>query len=202
MERRGEERLRSLLKSGLNVRCSDTEQMTGWLRACGSGKASRDDDMVGACYRPSDQGKEGVKGFSKQLEKVSDSQTLAHMGELLTSAWEGNTAIQAVRKISGQRQGQLLHTGYWVHQQGPMCSCICCTLTEKDWMGMWSQMAALAVATKKQLQILRGVTKVNIRVQALPFQGAKFRFFRKTVSRISWETVPKSKRSSREPSGL
>ena len=78
--------------------------------------------------------------------------------------WKGNAAIQAVRKISGQRQGHLLHTGYWMCQQGLMCSSICCSLTEEDWMRMWSRMAALAVVTKKQLQILRGVREVSTRV--------------------------------------
>lgn len=51
----------------------------------------------------------------------------------------------------------------------------------------------MAVVTKKQLQVLTGVRKVSIRVQALHFHRANFCFFRKMVGRISWETVPKSK---------
>lgn len=39
----------------------------------------------------------------------------------------------------------------------------------------------------------RGVRQVSIRVQAPCFQRANFRFFRKMVGRISWETVLKSK---------
>lgn len=38
-----------------------------WLRI--PGKAGRDDDVVGACYRPPDQGKEGGKGFSNSSRK-------------------------------------------------------------------------------------------------------------------------------------
>lgn len=38
-------------------------------------KASMDDNMVGPCYSPPDEGKEGCKGFSKQLKEISDWQT-------------------------------------------------------------------------------------------------------------------------------
>lgn len=92
-------------KSALNVWSSDTEHAGDrqaeslWVRI--PGKASRDDNIVGACYGPPDRLRKEVKSSLNS----SDSQTLARMGETSDICWKGNIAIQAVKKISGQRQG-------------------------------------------------------------------------------------------------
>lgn len=65
-----------LWKSDLNVWSSDTGDRvaeSSWVMV--PQKASMDDNMVGPCYSPPDEGKEGCKGFSKQLKEISDWQT-------------------------------------------------------------------------------------------------------------------------------
>lgn len=54
-------------------------RVTVWLRPCESGpeeRAAKGDIMVGVCFTANDQGEKVVEAFFKQLEEVSESQTL------------------------------------------------------------------------------------------------------------------------------
>lgn len=62
-------------------------------------------------------------------------------------------------------------------------------------------MAALAVMTKNQLQLLRGVRKVSIRVQALHFESKRPLIQEDDMQDLVGDSS-EEQRSAREPSGL